>query len=44
MFFCASRPVDTFVGFMQKENLKKKLDDLLETYKECIKQSTELKI
>ena len=44
VFFCAGRPVEEVVGFMPKERLKKILDAMLETHKECIKQSTELKV
>lgn len=44
VFFCAGRPVEQVVGFMSKERLKKKLDDMLETHKDCIKQSTKLEI
>ncbi|MFQ6127210.1 MAG: thioredoxin family protein [Candidatus Heimdallarchaeota archaeon] len=44
MFFCEGRSVGKDVGFMPKERLKKILDDMLEKHKECIKQSTELKI
>ena len=44
VFFCAGRPVEEVVGFMPKERLKKILDTMLETHKECIKQSTELKV
>ena len=43
VFFCEGRRVDEAVGFMPKGRLKKKLDDVLESHKECIAQSTELK-
>lgn len=43
VFLCEGRPVDEAVGFMPKEGLKKKIDDVLERHKECIAQSTELK-
>ena len=43
IFFCEGKPVETVVGAMPKENLKRKLDDILATHKECVKQSTELK-
>jgi len=44
VFFCKGRPVEGISGFMPKERLKKTLDDMLERHKECIEQSTELKI
>jgi len=44
IFFCARRPVEEVVGFIPKERLKNTLDDMLSRYKECIGQSTELKI
>jgi len=44
VFFCAGRPVEEVVGFMPKERLKKTLDSVLEAHRECVKQSTELKI
>lgn len=44
VFFCMGRPVEEVVGFMPKERLKKILDDVLEMHRECIKQSTELKV
>lgn len=44
VFFCAGRPVEQVVGFMSKDRLKKKLDDILKTHKECIEQSTELDV
>jgi thioredoxin 1 len=44
IFFCAGRPVGEVVGFMTKERLKKTLDAMLETHRECVRQSTELKI
>lgn len=43
LLFCAGRPIDTMVGFQPKDRLKKRLDDILQTHKECIRQSTELK-
>jgi thioredoxin 1 len=42
-FFCKGKPVESVVGFMSKERLKKILDDMLERHEECFKQSTELK-
>jgi thioredoxin 1 len=44
VFFCEGRPVGQVVGFMAKAQLKKEMDDILEKHKECVKQSTELKI
>ncbi|MEM3507295.1 MAG: thioredoxin domain-containing protein [Candidatus Bathyarchaeia archaeon] len=44
VFFCAGRPVEEIVGFILKEDLKEKLEEILKKYKECIKKSTELRI
>jgi thioredoxin len=44
MFFCEGRPVGQALGFMPKEQLKKLIDDMLQKHRECIDQSTELKI
>jgi len=44
VFFCAGRPIEVVVGFMPKEQIKKIFGDILERHRECIKQSTELKI
>jgi len=44
VFFCYGRPLGALGGFMPKEHLKHILDDMIEKYRECIKQSTELKI
>jgi len=43
VFFCGGRLMEQVAGFMPKERLKKTLDDVLEKYKECLAQSTELK-
>ncbi|MEM2111253.1 MAG: thioredoxin domain-containing protein [Candidatus Bathyarchaeia archaeon] len=44
VFFCNGRPVGATVGFVTKEQLKHIIDDILARHKECIKQSTELKL
>ena len=44
ILFCGGKPVEQVVGYMDKEKLKKTLDDLLGRYRECARQSTELKI
>ena len=43
-FFCEKKPVNIVVGFKQKEELKKLIDDIIAKHKECLKSSTELKI
>jgi len=43
MFFCDGKPVGQTVGFVSKEQLEKIVNDMLEMYKQCIKQSTDLK-
>ena len=44
VFFCKGRPVGQVIGYVPKEQLRKMLDDMLEKHKNCIRQSTELKI
>ncbi len=43
MFFCNGRPVGQTVGLMSKEDLTKIFDDMLQRYRTCIKQSTDLR-
>jgi thioredoxin 1 len=43
MFLCKGRPVGQTVGFMFKEDLERLLDDVLQRYKQCLAQSTELR-
>jgi len=43
VFFCGGRLMELVAGFIPKERLKKTLDDVLEKYKECLAQSTELR-
>jgi len=43
IFFCEGRPLGALVGSIPKEHLRHMLEDVLEKYGECIKQSTELK-
>jgi len=43
VFFCDGRPLGALVGFRPKEHLKHVLEDMLQKYRECIEQSTELK-
>ena len=42
VFYYEGRPVFTTVGLMTKDRLKETLENLLGTYRECLKQSTEL--
>jgi thioredoxin 1 len=42
-FFCSGRPTGQVVGFMSEENLRRVLDDMLERYRTCLIQSTELR-
>jgi thioredoxin 1 len=43
MFFCHGRSTGQTVGFMTKEQLEQVLRDMLQKYKTCLLQSTELK-
>lgn len=42
-FFCGGRSVEELVGYMPKEQLKQRIDDVLAKHQECLRQSTELK-
>jgi thioredoxin-like negative regulator of GroEL len=43
MFFCQGRSIGQTVSYMPKEDLKKVLDNMLETYNRCLKQSSDLR-
>jgi len=43
MFFCSGRPISQIVGLMSKEDLEKTLDDMLERYRTCLRQSSDLR-
>jgi thioredoxin-like negative regulator of GroEL len=43
MFFCHGRSVGQAVGFMPREQLDELLADMLQRYRMCLMQSTELK-
>jgi thioredoxin 1 len=43
VFFCHSKPVGLTVGFMQKDQLEKVLEDMLQRYAKCLVQSTDLR-
>ena len=42
VFFCSGRSVGTVVGFQPKERLRSTLNDMLENYRKCLDQSTEV--
>jgi len=42
-FFCNGRPVGQIVGLLPKEDLKKMFDEMLQRYRICITQSTDLR-
>jgi thioredoxin-like negative regulator of GroEL len=44
IFFCEGRPVETIAGFQPKDRLIQLVDDMIDKHRECIEQSTELKI
>jgi len=43
MFTCSGRPVGQIVGLLPEEVLAKSFDDMLGRYKQCLRQSTELR-
>ena len=44
IFFCEGRSVETIAGFQPKDRLVQLVDDMIDKHRECIEQSTELKI
>jgi len=42
-FFCSGRPLGQVVGLISKEDLKKALEEMLQRYRRCIRQSTDLR-
>jgi thioredoxin 1 len=40
VFFCQGRTVEQLAGLMTKKQLERKFDDVLQKYKQCLKQST----
>ncbi|MGD8544916.1 MAG: thioredoxin domain-containing protein [Candidatus Bathyarchaeota archaeon] len=42
IFFCKGRSVSHHLGFLPKDDLKKKIEEIIEEYKACIRQSTPL--
>lgn len=43
MFFCNGRPLGQIVGMMSKQDFESLLNNMLNRYKQCIMQSTELR-
>ncbi|MEM2119101.1 MAG: thioredoxin domain-containing protein [Candidatus Bathyarchaeia archaeon] len=43
MFFCQGRTIGQAVSYMPKEELRKVLDSMLESYKRCLVQSSDLR-
>ncbi|MEM1581054.1 MAG: thioredoxin domain-containing protein [Candidatus Bathyarchaeia archaeon] len=41
-FYCSGRYLGSIVGFIPKDHLKHAIEDIMERYKECVKQSTKL--
>ena len=44
IFFCDGSPIEAVLGFQPKNRLKKILDDMIQSYRDCIEKSTILKI
>lgn len=42
-FFCEGRLIETVAGFLPKESLKQRVDDVIDNHRECIEKITELK-
>jgi thioredoxin 1 len=42
LLFCNGRPVDSLVGYMPREALRKEIRDKLDKAKDCFKQSTSI--
>ncbi|MBS7632252.1 thioredoxin family protein [Candidatus Bathyarchaeota archaeon] len=43
MFLCSGRPIGQTVGMLSKEELSQTLDNMLGKYKNCLRQSTDLR-
>jgi thioredoxin 1 len=43
MFFCQGRPLGQTISYMPKEELKKVLDNMLQNYKRCLTQSSDVR-
>jgi len=43
VFFCSGRPIGQAGGFMPEDDLKKALNGVLERYKSCLAQSSDLR-
>jgi thioredoxin 1 len=43
LFFCKGKALQGTAGFMSKIQLEKVIDDILQRYKQCAEQSTEIK-
>jgi thioredoxin 1 len=42
-FFCFGKEVGELIGYMPKESLKQKIDEMLQNHKQCLEQSSSLK-
>jgi thioredoxin 1 len=43
VFICKGRTVEAIAGFMTKVQLRKAFDDILQKYKQCLEQSTDVR-
>ena len=41
-FFCKGEYIGSIIGFIPKEHLKHLIEDMMEKYRECVKQRTKL--
>ncbi len=42
VFFCDGRSISQHLGFVPRDDLKKKIEDMIEEHEDCIKKSTPL--
>ncbi len=42
-FFCYGKEVGEIVGYLPKENLKQKIDQMIQNHKQCLAQSSSIK-
>ena len=42
VFFCGGKMISTHAGFMPRDRLRSTLDDMLEKYRACVEQTTDI--
>jgi hypothetical protein len=42
VFLCSGKSISTHTGFMPRDRLRATLDDMLNKYKDCVEQTTDI--